>query len=160
MGFWDFFYLDCSAYSKRIELLPEGKLRENMRKKIRQMIIYGFGIAGGVGGAAFTHGLSILGAVYSARKVYVAVRKYMLLKAEWRARDGLKHTDIGLTVWDVLGACGAGILTGAAAAVPPAMIGGEIIAYVVIPAVTKLIESDFIPRTFSSFFDEKTCHPL
>ncbi|KAG9021373.1 hypothetical protein FRB95_002307 [Tulasnella sp. JGI-2019a] len=156
----DFLYLDCEAYSKSIKMLSEEELRRNMRKEIHQMIIYGFGVAGGIAGAIVTNGMCIIGSVYAARKFYIALQKYTLLEAERETRGDLKHTDIGLTWWDVLGSCGVGILTGAAAAVPPAMIGGEIMAYGVIPLMSKVIGSDDIPRIFGFLFDAKTWDPL
>ncbi|KAG9020910.1 hypothetical protein FRB95_003254 [Tulasnella sp. JGI-2019a] len=156
----NFFYLDCEAYSKKVKLLPKDKLQRKMRKKVRQMIMYAFGVAGGIGGAVITNGLCILGSVYSARKFYIALRKSRLLEAEWGMRNDSKHTGIGLTWWDVAGSCGAGILTGVAAALPPLKIGGEIIAYAAIPLMNKVIESDAIPRIFRFLFDAKTWNPL
>ncbi|KAG8988385.1 hypothetical protein FRB94_000735 [Tulasnella sp. JGI-2019a] len=145
MPFWsflDFFYLNCTAYSQRIQALSNKELEANILRKLRQMVRNGLCIAGGIGAAPFTHGWSIIGAACSARKLHVAKQKYALLKAEWRRR-GLEHISVGLTKWDIVESCAAGVMTGIAAIVVPLMVGSEIMAYVVTPAVNMGIERLF-----------------
>ncbi|KAG9010129.1 hypothetical protein FRB93_004791 [Tulasnella sp. JGI-2019a] len=106
-----------------------------------QMIAHGLGIAGGVGGAYFTFGMSLIGAIFSGRSLYVAARKYAILMEEWRDR-GFGHQNIVLRKRDVAAACVAGIAIGLAAVVPmfPLAVGGQIIAYIGLRAVAWGIE--------------------
>jgi hypothetical protein len=81
-----------SKYRERISHYPTERLRTQEVAKTRQHFSSALSIGSGIGGAAFTHGVSLALTGYGARRMYVAIKKLKLIQAELLKRGVELHT--------------------------------------------------------------------
>ncbi|KAG8883128.1 hypothetical protein FRB98_003302 [Tulasnella sp. 332] len=104
----DLFLLDTMKYEKDIKKLTDADLGAELRKKTRLMTATASGVVSGAVSAFYTYGLSILSSAASGWMLYVAIKKLVLLKAEW---DSRKLGAFRIRKRDIIGPLVVGIAT-------------------------------------------------
>jgi len=106
MGFRDTFHFNKEAYAKKVKKTEDRVLRKKHHAKIRSQYASFFSVGWGFGLAAPTFGVSLIGAVYSARQIHVLLQQAAAIVQEIaargleiprrRKRDGLYGVLLGL----------------------------------------------------------------
>jgi len=96
MGLEDLLEFDTSSYRKKISnrrTYSLDELRTNIYRKRSQSAGSSFGLGASIAAAPASGGASLVGAVYSSRKLSVASQKLELLEEEWmnRGMEKLNH---------------------------------------------------------------------
>ncbi|KAG8829597.1 hypothetical protein FRC17_006336 [Serendipita sp. 399] len=87
MGFGDTLHFDEYKYRREHKYLSTSVIKKKLQQKTMQMASSSFGMGAGIGGAAFTGGLSLLGSAYSARQLSVLDQQTTILKEILAERD-------------------------------------------------------------------------
>jgi len=90
MGLEDLLEFDTSSYRKKISnrrTYSLDELRTNIYRKRSQSAGSSFGLGVSIAAAPASGGASLVGAVYSSRKLLVACQKLELLEEEWTDRE-------------------------------------------------------------------------
>ncbi|KAG8829598.1 hypothetical protein FRC17_006337 [Serendipita sp. 399] len=93
MGFFDTFGFDEYKYRRDHEHQSTSNLEKKLKEKKGQIARRAFGVGAGIGAAAFTGGVSLVGTAYSARQISVIDQQCDILKDILRRRGQLDDSD-------------------------------------------------------------------
>ena len=87
MGLRDTFNFDSDKYARHLKGFTIHQLKKKHHQKCLQILVCSCSIGAGIGGAAFTFGVTLASSVYASRQVVVLKNQKKLIEKECKSRE-------------------------------------------------------------------------